>query len=277
MTLAEVLQLGADRLRRSATAKRDAELLLIRAARCDRTTLLTHPDQVLSNDSFVIFSAFVARRAFGEPVQYILGEQEFFGLPFEVDRDVLVPRPETEHLVEALLASLSRDQPLQIADVGTGSGAIAVALAHHLPLAHIVALDNSSAALAVARRNASRNGVDGQIEFLESNLLNAVKGKQSFDAIASNPPYIADSDQLEPQVRDYEPRNALFAGPTGLEVYERLIPQAASHLKPGGWLMLEIGAGQRESVEQMLSAWHEIEFIADLRGIPRVVVARSAR
>jgi release factor glutamine methyltransferase len=215
------------------------------------------------------------RRAAHEPIQYILGEQEFFGLNFAVTPDVLIPRPETEHLVEALLARVPHDQPVRIADVGTGSGAIAVVSAHSLPLAHVTALDILEAALAVARRNAETHQVTNRVRFLKSDLLSAVAGER-FDAIVSNPPYVAevDCDSLEPQVRDYEPAVALFGGSSGLEVYERLIPQADEALHPGGWLLMEMGLGQRNALKQLLSGWTDVSFVDDLQGIPRVACAR---
>ena len=215
----------------------------------------------------------LARRARHEPVQYIVGEQEFFGLKFRVTPDVLIPRPETEHLVEAALARTDRDASLRIADVGTGSGAIAVALAHALPRARVTALDISPAALAVAQENAESHGVAIAFGFLKSDLLEAVAGER-FDMIVSNPPYVAEGEELEPQVRDYEPGSALFAGPEGLDVYRRLIPQAQAALRPGGWLLLEIGHGQRDALAQLLAGWGNVSFIADLQGIPRVACAQ---
>jgi release factor glutamine methyltransferase len=190
-----------------------------------------------------------------------------------VTPDVLIPRPETEHLVEALLARVPHDAALRVADVGTGSGAIAVALAHALPRAQVTALDISPAALAVAQGNARDHGVEGRMRFVASDLLTAVQGER-FDAIVSNPPYIANSEVLETQVRDYEPHTALFAGATGLEVYTRLIPQAHEALIEGGWLMLEIGHGQRDALEALLAGWKDVEFGDDLQGIARVAIAR---
>ncbi len=217
--------------------RRDAELLLLHIVQRDRAFLLTHPDSALSADQVEQYDEWLRRRAAHEPIQYILGEQEFYGLTFVVTPDVLIPRPETEHLVEALLARVPHDQPLRVADVGTGSGAIAIALAQALPQAEVTALDISVAALAVARGNAEAHRVADRVRFLNSDLLSAVAG-ESFDAIVSNPPYVAEVDwgSLEPQVRDYEPATALFAGPSGLDVYERLIPQAQDALKPSGWL-----------------------------------------
>jgi release factor glutamine methyltransferase len=271
--LREILGETAARLAPSKTARRDAELLLLRAVGRDRAWLLAHPDASLTAEQQSQFDAWIARRARHEPVQYILGEQEFYGLAFRVTPAVLIPRPETEHLVEETLRRLARNAKLRICDVGTGSGAIAVALAHALPGAQLTALDCSAAALDVARQNAEFHGVAERIRFVESDLLGAVAGER-FDAIVSNPPYVADDEDLDPQVREYEPRGALFAGPSGLEVYERLIPQAHKALVPGGWLLLEIGHNQRDVLADLLRPWKDVEFVPDLQGIPRVAIAR---
>jgi release factor glutamine methyltransferase len=255
------------------TARRDAELLLLRVLARDRAWLLTHPDAELPPEQAQQYETWVERRTRHEPVQYIVGEQEFFGLAMRVTPAVLIPRPETEHLVEALLGRVPQDAPLRICDVGTGSGAIAVALAHALPHAQITALDISSPALDVARQNAQFHGVADRVRLFQSDLLSALRGEQ-FDAIVSNPPYIADSEILEPQVRDYEPSAALYAGPTGLEAYRRLIPEAHDTLIPGGWLLLEIGHGQQEPLSSLLAKWNDVEFVDDLAGIPRVAIAR---
>jgi release factor glutamine methyltransferase len=237
--------------------------------------MLSHPEDPLTANQVTRYHALLARRARHEPIQYILGEQEFYGLRFEVSPAVLIPRPETEHLVEAALARLPTTGSARIADVGTGSGAIAVALAHSRLKVEIVALDVSPSALHVATRNAEAHGVSARVLCLQSNLLAAVQG-QRFAMIVSNPPYVATTEQLELQVACYEPHQALFAGEDGLGVYRHLIPQARQALDPGGWLLLEIGAGQREAVHQLLSGWQGIEFIEDLQSIPRVAVARAA-
>ncbi len=251
---------------------RDAELLLMHVLGCGLASLLTHPERALSQAESAQYESFVTRRLGAEPVQYILGEQEFFGLNFRVTRDVLIPRPETEHLVEALLELVGRDAGAHIVDAGTGSGAIAVALAHALPRSQVTAVDLSQPALAIARQNAERHGVSARIRFLHSDLLAALKG-ESFDAVVSNPPYIAENEVLEPQVRDYEPHSALYAGPTGLEVYERLVPEARGVLRPGGWLLMEIGHGQRGALLRLLNGWKDVRFAEDLQGIPRVAIA----
>jgi len=274
-TIGAALSYGAAWLDGLPTARRDAELLLIHVVGRDRAYLLTHPEARLAPVQVALYEAWLARRARHEPIQYIVGEQEFFGLKFRVTRDVLIPRPETEHLVAAALARVERETPLRIADIGTGSGAIAVALAHALPQAQVTAVDISLAALAVARSNAEINGVSGRIRFCESDLLDAVRG-ESFDMIVSNPPYVAEDEVLDPQVRDYEPATALFAGAAGLDIYRRLIPQAQAALKSGGWLLLEIGHGQRNALASLLSSWNNVSFVDDLQGIPRVACARRA-
>ena len=268
-----VLNDAAARLGGSAAARRDAELLLIRAAGRERAWLLTHSEAELTAEQSAQFDDWIARRARQEPIQYILGETEFYGLKFRVTPDVLIPRPETEHLVEAVLELVSRDAAVRICDVGTGSGAIAVALAHELPRAHLTAVDLSRPALEVATENARRHGVADRMRFVESDLLGAVRG-ETFDVIVSNPPYVRDDEVLESQVRDYEPKAALFAGPTGLEVYRRLIPQAHQALVPGGWLLMEIGHGQRDGLAGLLKDWEKVEFKVDLQGIPRVAIAQ---
>jgi release factor glutamine methyltransferase len=239
--------------------------------------ILAYRERPLTPEQIHKFNGLIAERRKGKPIQYITGEQEFFGLPFHVTPDVLIPRPETEHLVEAAIEKLQHHPAPRIADVGTGSGAVAVALAHALPHAHIVALDISAAALQVASRNAQRNKVAERIHFAESDLLSAV-ADQRFDAIVSNPPYIAESERksLPKEVREYEPAQALFAGPTGLEFYRRLVPAAQPLLEPGGWLLMEIGHDQRDAVAEMLQGWNSVEFIQDLQSIPRVAIARKA-
>jgi release factor glutamine methyltransferase len=247
--------------------------LLRHATSHDPAFVLTHPDAELTPAQRATYEQWLDRRARHEPIQYILEEQEFYGLAFRVTPDVLIPRPETEHLVEAALHRLAHDAPIRIADIGTGSGAIAIALAYALPHATVAALDTSRPALEVARANAERHGLAARIRLLESDLLAAV-AVEKFDAIVSNPPYIADSEILEKQVRDYEPKSALYAGPSGLEIYQRLIPQAWEAVETGGWLLLEIGHGQREALVTLLEGWSEVEFVSDLQGIPRVACAR---
>ncbi len=279
ITLREALTRAAGQLSAHpdlrATAVPDATLLLIHLLAIDRATLIAHPEMPLSRDQQAALQCLLERRLLFEPIQYITGTQEFYGLAFHVTKDVLIPRPETEFLVEAVLARLPHDVPRRIVDVGTGSGAIAIALAHALPHAFVTAIDLSAKALAIARKNAQTHALEERILFLQSDLLEAVADEAPFDAIVSNPPYIpvGDLPTLHPQVREHEPAQALFAGATGLEVYEWLIPQASLLLKPNGLLALEIGFGQRDAIAALLAEWRDGEFIADLQQIPRVAIA----
>ena len=280
MNVQEWIQNGEVRLRAGPhpeRARRDAEMLVLHLVQRDRTFLIANPMAELSAEGTVRYYVLLERRLAGEPMQYITGETEFYGLPFQVNRDVLIPRPETEHLVEKALALAANFKRPRIVDVGTGSGAIAVALAHKLPEAQITAVDISTLALTVARGNAVRNRVSNRIRFVEGNLLAPIAGEQ-FEMVVSNPPYVAESDraQLDVEVRDYEPGLALFAG-NGLEAYRRLIPDAQAALVTGGFVTLEIGYGQQVAVAGLLAeaGLEQIEFTDDLQGIPRVATARS--
>ncbi|HEY0162157.1 MAG TPA: peptide chain release factor N(5)-glutamine methyltransferase [Edaphobacter sp.] len=264
----------------AASARRDAETLALHLLGITRAGLLADPDRELSTAQLDDYEALLARRLQHEPIQYILGTQEFYGLPFRVTPAVLIPRPETEHLVESALERLPHDRPVAIADIGTGSGAIAIALAKHLPQASVTALDLSPSALDVARSNAEALGVSPRLRFVLSDLLSGLPPEEQrghFDAIVSNPPYIPTTDEpsLHPEVRAYEPHSALFSGKDGLDLYRRLIPAAYDALQPGGLLALEIGHGQREAIASLLEGWHEVGFVDDLQSIPRVVLARK--
>jgi release factor glutamine methyltransferase len=268
-------------------ARRDAETLLLHLIREDAPEvnlawLIAHAYESLPARETSTFRAWVERRRAGEPIQYITGEAEFYELNFKVNCAVLIPRPETEHLVEKVIeiAGGFREQriaKLRIAEVGTGSGAIAVALASKLAAARIHATEISAAALAVARGNAERNGVANRVAFHEGDLLTPVAGK-FFDFVISNPPYVPerDRDSLSVEVRDYEPAQALFAGADGLDVYRRLIPAAFNALFHDRYLVLEIGFGQQEAVAELLAdaRFENIVFTKDLQGIARVAVAR---
>jgi release factor glutamine methyltransferase len=276
MTLREAIDEAANQI-----ARRDAEVLLGHVLQQDRTWLFLHSEKSLHPDSHAAFTALVGRRAASEPLQYLTGVQEFFGLPLRVTPATLIPRPETEHLVEAVLAwAATRSPTLRLLDIGTGTGAIALALAKHLPEAEIFACDLSQAALNVATHNAERLGLTDRIDFRCSDLLNAFAHELAhgdrFDAIVSNPPYIpaGDATGMQPEVRDFEPHSALFAGDDGLEVYRRLIPQAHAALIPGGLLAMEIGFGQRDALLQLLTGWTDIRFVDDYSGIPRVALAQ---
>jgi release factor glutamine methyltransferase len=256
-------------------ARADAELLLLHVLGKDKAWLMAHLDEELAENKASRYIELLERRYKGEPIQYITGETEFYGLPFRVTRDVLIPRPETEHLVEKVIVLAARFEQPRIVDVGTGSGAIVVSLAHKLPHAQITATDVCPHALAVAMENAKRNGVD--LHFLLGDLLTPVAGEM-FEIVVSNPPYVPVTDRatLSVEVRDYEPALALFAGDEGLDVYRRLIPAAFGALTSGGYLALEIGSGQSPAVAELLTraGFEQIEFVPDLQGIPRVACAR---
>lgn len=268
------LHLGPHRDR----ARRDAETMLLHLLGKNRAWMLAHMDDELGYECAEQYIALLERRFAGEPMQYIFGETEFYRLPFRVTRDVLIPRPETEHVVEKVLELAAKFSNPRIVDVGTGSGAIAVALAHELPEAEVTATDISAAALNVARENALRNNVAEHVRFVEGDLLDPVAGEQ-FDVVVSNPPYVSWGDRasLAAEVRDYEPGQALFAGADGLDVYRRLIPQAFAALAQDGYVVLEIGYGQEPPVGALLgeAGFENIEFIPDLQGIPRVAAARK--
>jgi len=285
MTLRQALTQASNQISANsdlrADAQRDAELLLLHVLHIDRAILLAHPDRMLTAEEFAAYQAAIERRLGNEPIQYITGQQEFFGLLLKVTPATLIPRPETEHLVEAVLERVPHDREIDILDVGTGTGAIALALAANLPQARLTAVDLSAAALAVARENASTHHLDRRIRFFWSDLLATLpadKQDAAFDAIVSNPPYIPETDraELHPQVRDHEPAEALFAGTTGLDIYRRLIPQAHLALKPGGLLALEIGHGQSEALSSLLEGWQNVTLVADLQQIPRVILAQKA-
>jgi release factor glutamine methyltransferase len=277
-----IARLEAQRVPSAALA---AELLLLHVLRRDRTWLYAHPEDILSATQLADYSVLIERRAEGVPVQYLTGRQEFWGLEFEVNPSVLIPRPETEHVIEVALERLGerRGAALCVADVGTGSGCLAVALARELPLARIVATDISPEALEVARRNAERHGVGGRIEMLRMDLLQSYLSAGDgpgalFDLIVSNPPYIgrAEGQALPREVAEHEPHQALFAGEYGLNVYPQLIAQAAKLLRPGGSFVVELGYGLAERVGALIAeraGWTDVSISNDLAGIPRVLAA----
>jgi len=260
----------------------NAEMLLIFTLGLDRAYLYAHPERELTAPEQARYTEAISQRARGIPAQYITGHQEFWGLDLIVSPAVLIPRPETEHVIETVL-HLVRDQvrapspaATRIVDVGTGSGCIALALAKELPAAEIHATEISPPALEIARANAARHQLASRIRFYETDLL-AGLAVHEFDFVVSNPPYVGDSeeDQVQLEVRKFEPRNAVFAGPTGLEVIERLIPRAHALLKPGGWLVMEISGTIAAGVQQLLQDWKEVQFTRDLQGIARVASARK--
>jgi release factor glutamine methyltransferase len=277
-TLIEVYRNGVDLLGDRPQALLEAKVLLLRAAAISEEGYFAAPDRLCSPKAEAYFRRLVTRRLTGVPLSHLTGTKEFWSIPFEVTASVLVPRPETEGLVEKVLELSTRNSEA-ILDVGTGSGCIAVALAKELPRAEIQAVDISERALGVARRNAARHRVR-HIQFRKSNLFSAFRGKGvRFDFIVSNPPYVSreEWDGLPPEVRDFEPRRALLAGESGLELVLRLVRRAGTYLKPGGYLIFEIGDGQRDRVLSLFGKrWTEIETAWDLAGKPRVITARRA-
>src|SRR5271163_2053307 len=240
----------------------NAETLVMFTLSCDRAYLFAHPERELTPQEKINYQEAIAQRAQGIPTQYITGHQEFWGMDFIVSPAVLIPRPETEHVVEAALDLVrkgSRASSPDIIDVGTGSGCIALALAKELPQAEIHATDISTAALEIARANAARHGFNSRVHFHQTDLLHGFESG-TFDLVVSNPPYVGEfeEDQVQLEVRKYEPRNAVFAGPTGLEVIERLIPQAHAVLKPGGFLLMEISGTIAEGAKRLFAGWSEL-------------------
>ena len=263
----------------------NAELLLMFVLGCDRTYLFAHPERELTVAELARYNSALAERSRGVPAQYITGHQEFWGLDLIVSPAVLIPRPETEHVIETVLELVrpeSRPEGmasgrLRFVDVGTGSGCIALALAKELPHAEIHAVDISSDALEIARANAVRHQLISRIRFHESDLLNDfLSGSERFDFVVSNPPYVGDSEeeQVQLEVRKFEPRRAVFAGPGGLDIINRLIPQAHGVLNPEGWLVMEIGYRHEAAMRALLANWSKVRFTPDLQGIPRVVAAQ---
>ena len=262
---------------RVPSPRMNAELLLMFTLGCDRAYLYGHPERELSAEEQFRYQQALAQRSTGIPAQYITGHQEFWGMDLLVSPAVLIPRPETEHVVETVLACVGAPSPanLRIVDVGTGSGCIALALAREFPQAEIHATDISPAALEIARANAARHQLDQRIQFHATDLLAGVDGL--FDFVVSNPPYVgeAEEDQVQLEVRKFEPRAAVFAGTRGMEVMERLVPQAREALKPGGGLVMEISGTVAAEVKELLSDWKDVQITNDLQGIPRVVSVRK--
>jgi len=285
----ELLRTGIERLREANVPSYTlaAELLLLHALGRDRTWLYAHPEDEVHPEQLAQFLGLMARRASGEPTQHLTGEQEFWGLELEVTPDVLIPRPETEHVVEVALDRLALREVragrpnkndgdgLLIADVGAGSGCIAIALAKELPRAKIIATDISAAALRVAQRNAERHGVADRVLLREANLF--AGAVDPFDLIVSNPPYIGrrEAATLPREVREHEPELALYGGEEGYEFYGELIRQSAQYLKPTGPLVLELGYSTLPAVEPLLDSahWTNLGVVSDLAGIPRVIAA----
>lgn len=279
MLLREALNSAISRLTAAqvGSPRLNAERLLMFVLACDRAHLFAHPERALTPEESARYDDALSQRASGVPAQYITGHQEFWGMDFLVTPAVLIPRPETEHLIETVLTLARSIQTPRIVDVGTGSGCIALALAKELPQAEIQATDISAEALAAAGANAARHQLQTRVRFHEADLLQGFE-VNFFDFVVSNPPYVGESeeDTVQLDVRKFEPRNAVFAGPTGLEVIERLIPQAEAVLKPGGWLVLEISGTIANGLRPLLRGWAEVRITNDLQGIPRVAGAHKA-
>jgi release factor glutamine methyltransferase len=283
MQLKQALSSAIDRLEAAdvGSPRMNAEVLLMFVLGVNRAYLYAHPERDLIAEDEARYDEVLARRATGMPSQYITGHQEFWGLDFVVSPAVLIPRPETEHLVETVLELARGIVRPKLVDVGTGSGCVALALAHELRDANVYAVDVSVDALEIARANAARLQLDGRVRFMQSNVLEALADVCDFDFVVSNPPYVGfgEADKVQKSVRDFEPRVAVFAGEQGLDVIGLLIEQAHRALKPGGWLAMEIGYSMRDAVVNLLSPtmWEDVRVVPDLQGIPRVVAARSAK
>ncbi len=309
MTLREVVNKATEELKRSGieSYRLDAEVLMEKILSKDRIFLITHPEHEVPDDAAAAFFGCAEERAKGRPLAYIIGEKEFMGLPFAVSESVLIPRPDTETAAEAALQLLgaagvmgsvelagaaaesgrlareamqgrsfaSEERKPRVLDLCTGSGALAVSIAYYAPFAEVVATDLSEEALELAKKNAKANGVG--VRFLQGDLFEPVEGEPPFDLIVSNPPYIpsADIEELEVNVKDYEPRMALDGGKTGLDFYEKIVPQAAALLNNGGWLVLEIGYDQAEDLRKIAEAsrcYKSFSVLKDLAGLDRVVL-----
>ncbi len=284
-TIGRLLTWTTDYLKQhgSDTPRLDAEVLLAAARGCQRIQLYTAFDELADDKTRQTFRDWVRRRAEGTPVAYLVGYREFYSMRFRVTPDVLIPRPETELLVVRLLDLAKKRQgtggAMAIADVGTGSGIIAICAAKHISGSRVTAIDISPAALAVANGNATDHGVADRINWVTGDLLAAVSDRQ-FDFIVSNPPYVSETEyaELPKTVRDFEPRQALLAGPHGTEVIEQLVPQAAGRLSSGGWLLIEISPMIEATAVKLLAVEPTLEpsaTIKDLSGLPRIIQARK--
>lgn len=281
-TVEQLLREAVEKLREAGadTPLLDAEVMLSRILACSRTHLLAHPQTRPPREAVEWFAQSVSRRSQREPLAYIVGEREFYGIRFEVTPAVLIPRPETEILVETAVTVLQGVPDPTVADVGVGSGAVAVSIAKSVPEAVVYATESSEATLEVAERNANRAGVSDRVQLLKGDLLEPLAGR-SFDLIVSNPPYVpsAEIDRLEPEIAKYEPRQALDGGPDGLDYYRRLGPDAPEYLKAGGVLAVEVGAGQSPAVAKLFQAngFQDVRSVRDYSGIERVVLGERGR
>jgi release factor glutamine methyltransferase len=261
-----------------AEARREANSLVVFALEKDKAFLIAHPEYQLSNEEETRLREVLRRRAAREPLQYITGRQEFYGLDFEVSPDVLIPRPETELMVENAIGILREKENPRFCEIGIGSGCISIAILHEIKTARATSVDVSEKALGIAQRNAEKYDVLTRIDLKISDLFAALENER-FNLIVSNPPYISfeDFETLQPEVKNFEPREALTDGRNGLSVIERIIDQAPNFLNPGGFLLMEIGFGQAQKVCEIFSPkiWQTVEFLRDLQGIPRTVKARK--
>lgn len=282
-SIEDAVKEGAQRLREGGVAecRRDAGSILAHSLGRDRTFIIAHAGDALSEDQFESFRSLIERRAGGEPLQYITGNQHFFKLDFLVTPAVLIPRPETELIVETALALLPDDLAVRIADIGTGSGCLAISLLHERPAARALAIDVSPPALEIAQQNAARHGVADRLDLLGSDALSALDAAQAewrFDLIVSNPPYVSE-DEMKTLQREvnHEPRTALAAGVDGLSIIRRLLHEARPFLRSGGHLVFEIGFGQSEAIEQLIDrhVWNLLERCVDLQGILRTFVLQK--
>lgn len=283
-TITQAINEGASQLKASGVEqdRRTAGVLLAHVLGIDRTHLLTKSNEHITGPQYEDYFKLIQRRAAGEPLQYITGHQEFYGLDFRVTPAVLIPRPETEFLVERIINLMddSMTSPL-IVDVGTGSGCIAVTLAVNVPRARVIATDLSGAALEVARTNAERHGANDRIEFLQGDLVEPLEAhhlENSVDVLASNPPYVNEqnAELIQREVRDWEPREALFGGVEGLDFYRRLLVEGLTFVRPGGYMIFEIGYNQLDAITEIIAAleWELVDVVNDLQGIPRTVTLR---
>lgn len=281
-SIAQALVEGTLLLRKAGIedARRDAATLLANLIGRDSTYLIAHAEREVTAADITRYRNLIERRASGEPLQYINGHQEFFNLDFTVTPDVLIPRPETELLVETALELIEKDDELRICDVGTGSGCIAISILYERPCASGIALDISPAALTVAATNAQRHAVDSRLKLVESDCFAALDPlEDKFQLIVSNPPYVVEETfkTLQREVREHEPRSALTPGGDGLAMIRRLLTESPDFLTPGGHLLIEIGFDQNEAVTEMIEAqtWTLLDIRKDLQGIPRIVVLRK--
>ncbi len=281
-SIADALVAATELLRKAgvSAARPDAGALLAHVLGRDRTFIISHADDSITDEDLGRFREVLEWRARGKPLQYIFGHQEFFGLDFEVTSAVFIPRPETELLIETALKLVGKDEAPAICDVGTGSGCVAITLVHQIPQSRGVAVDISPAALEVAKRNAERHSVSERIEFVVSDCFTELDAQENiFDLIVSNPPYVAERtiEGLQREVRDFEPRLALQAGADGLDIVRRLLSDAGRFLKTGGNLLMEIGFDQHEAVRELVDvrAWKLLDIHQDLQGIPRTVALQK--